>query len=95
MNCASESFSRLATLDKDYTIHRPVNISHYDTYSVDADNPGPMIRCTSIAAPITSPESLSALAKSECKLLVSSGNLEQKETKNSGGKPRPRFVERW
>ena len=39
-----------------------------------SNNPGPMIRCTSMAAPMTSPESLSALANSGCMLLVSSWN---------------------
>ena len=32
------------------------------------NDPGPMIRCTSMAAPMTSPDGLSALANSVCML---------------------------
>ena len=39
-----------------------------------SNSPGPMIRCTSMAAPMTSPESLSALSNSGCMVSISSWN---------------------
>ena len=39
-----------------------------------SNNPGPMIRCTSMAAPMTSQESLSALASSGCMAKLRSWN---------------------
>ena len=55
-----------------------------------SNNPGPMIRCTSMAAPMTSPESLSALANSGCMALGLI--LEQKETKETKNTERKRFA---
>jgi hypothetical protein len=45
-------------------------------------SPGPMIRCTSMTAPIIPLESLSALTNSECTVLFILEQKESKKTKN-------------